>query len=149
MTMSPSYMNMLHGRVRPAMQHRKWQWFWPNYALPPVAQHAMAPTGAPPALVAGTNIPNMPLGQVPGIPTLTPAQMEQAWKAMEQALDTVPPELQSKIAKKGVDAAWPHLAPKVKEIANEAADTASLRAVAMAGGVALVVLLTSYWIKKG
>lgn len=57
---SPSYMNRLYGRHRPAMQHRQWQSFWPNYTLPAVAKHAQAAQGNPPAFIPGTNMPQMP-----------------------------------------------------------------------------------------
>jgi hypothetical protein len=56
----PSYMNNLHGRHRPAMQHRRWQSIWPSYTLPPVAAHAQPAQGNPPAFVPGTNMPLMP-----------------------------------------------------------------------------------------
>jgi hypothetical protein len=146
---SSSNLNRLYGRHRPAAQHRQYRAVWPNYTLPAVVKYAVQGQGNPPAFIPGTNMPNMPLGFLPGMPAITPQQMEQMWGAMDQMMDSMPPELQSKIAQRYVEASWPHLGPRVQQVANEAADTASVRAVFMAGGVALVVVLASYWIKKG
>lgn len=118
-----SYMQQLYGRPRPAAQNPRWMGFWPQYRLSPVSQHAEPPVGQPP-LIEGTNMPAMPLGQLFA-------------------------ELPSAVAKQYIDTLWPHLQPHVREEARAAADEATIRAAFMAGGVALVVLFTSYWIKKG
>jgi hypothetical protein len=121
-----SYMSNLYSLPHPAAQHRPYQPFWPNYTLPPVVQYAEPASSAPPAYIAGTNMPAMPLGVI--------------------AADQLP--LTSSVAKVYVDAAWPHLEPKVKKLAAESADQATIRAAIMAGGVALTVIVASFWIKK-
>ena len=46
------------------MKHRRYRVVWPNYTLPAVAKLAMEAQGTPPALVLGTNMPNMPFERV-------------------------------------------------------------------------------------
>lgn len=124
-----SYMDIMHNRTRPAAQHLAYQPFWPQYTLPPIAR-LMPPAQGTPPLIAGTNMPNMGIGQfgqLPGLPGLP---------------------ITSDIAKGYVDAVWPHLQPHVREEAIAAAEQATVRAAFMAGGVALVVLAAAYWAKK-
>lgn len=120
----PSYMQAMYGYRRRQAHPQVYQPFFPSYTLPPIAKLAGRAEGSPPAFVPETTSPLMGVGQVL-------------------------PELTDTAAKAYVDAAWPHLEPRVKAVADESADRATVHAAIMAGGVAFIVILASYWIKRG